>query len=59
MYDVAEVVPSWHDLSMTWQKSCLIGTISAYEVVPNSHDLPKFVFFLNETGSILIKTKKK
>jgi len=46
IYDVAEVVSSWHDFSMTGQKSCLIRTICAYEVVPNWHDLPKFVIFL-------------
>jgi len=55
-YDGAEVVP-WHDFSMTGQKSCLIGTIFAYEVVPNWHDLPKFVFFLN--GPHFGKKKKK
>jgi len=48
-YDGAEVVPSWHDFCMTWQKSCLIGTIFAYEVVPNWHDLPKFEFFFKRT----------
>ena len=25
-YDGAEVVPSWHDFSMTGQKSCEVGT---------------------------------
>ena len=34
---------------MTRQKSCLIGTICAYEVVPNWHDLFKFVIFLKRT----------
>ena len=53
---MAEVVPSWHDFNMTGQKSCLIGTTSAYEVVPNWHDLPKFVFFLN--GPHFGKNKK-
>jgi len=45
---MAEVVSSWHNFSMTMQKSCLIGTICAYEVVPNWHDLPKFIIFLNK-----------
>ena len=30
-------------------ESCLIETICAYEVVPNWHDLPKFVIFLKRT----------
>ena len=25
-YDMAEVVPSWHDFNMTGQKSCQVGT---------------------------------
>ena len=45
-YDMIEVV---HDFSMTGQKSCLIGTICAYEVVLNWHDLPKFVIFFKRT----------
>ena len=27
-YDGAEVVPTWHDFSMTGQKSCQVGTTS-------------------------------
>ena len=73
---MAEVVSSWHNFSMTGQKSCqlgttsvwqgrsraklariqydmaelcLIGTICAYEVVLNWHDLPKFVIFFKRT----------
>jgi len=45
IYDVAEVVPNWHDFSITGQKSCLIRTICTYEVVPNWDDLSKFITF--------------
>jgi len=38
-------------------ESCPIGTICAYEVVSNWHDLPKFVIFLN--GPHFGKNKKK
>ena len=27
-YDVAEVVPTWHDFCMTGQQSCQVGTTS-------------------------------
>jgi len=65
---VAEVVPSWHDFSLTWQNRVKLGRVMHMKLCQIGMTCPKIVIFLNghhfgkkqkKNNSMMVKNAQK